>query len=113
MGRDICFIDTERAEMYCTKCFLSWRDVAGLWYEVRSTGLQLLSLAALCSSESSRSAPVSLGLGPRRHLGHREKECGDLMMYRKSEEPHKDPAAAIGQRCASESPAHSDPPALH
>lgn len=55
-----------------------------------------------------RSAPVSLGLRPHSHLGHREKECADLMMYRKSDEPHSVPSAAIGQHSASESPAHSE-----
>ena len=54
------------------------------------------------------SAPLSLGLRPHSHLGHREKECADLMMYRKSDEPHNDPGAAIGRHCASESPAHSE-----
>lgn len=54
------------------------------------------------------SAPVSLGLRPHSHLGHREKECADLMMYRKSEEPHSDPGAAIGRHHSSESPAHSE-----
>ncbi|CAB1417296.1 unnamed protein product [Pleuronectes platessa] len=54
------------------------------------------------------SAPVSLGLGPHSHLGHREKECADLMMHRKSDEPHSDPGAAIGGHCASvKGPAHS------
>ncbi len=51
-----------------------------------------------------RSASVSMGLRPHSHLGHREKECADLMMYRKSDKPHSDPAAAIGRRCVSESP---------
>ncbi|KAI4805838.1 hypothetical protein KUCAC02_010434, partial [Chaenocephalus aceratus] len=53
-----------------------------------------------------RSAPESLGPGPHSHLGHREKECADLMMYRKSEKPHGDPGAAIGRHSSSESPAH-------
>lgn len=47
------------------------------------------------------SAPVSLGLRLHSHLGHREKECADLMMYRKSDKPHSDPGAAIGQHRAS------------
>lgn len=54
------------------------------------------------------SAPVNLGLRPHSHLGHREKECADLMIYRKSDEPHSDPDAAIGRHCSSESPAHSE-----
>lgn len=80
-------------------CWIRWSAAAPLCNV-------LLPLAVLCSTET-RSAPVSLGLRPHGHLGHREKECADLMMYRKSEEPHRDPGAAIGQRCASESPAHS------
>lgn len=51
-----------------------------------------------------RSASVSLGLRPHSHLGHREKECADLMMYRKSDKPHSEPSAAIGRHCTSESP---------
>lgn len=47
------------------------------------------------------SAPVSLGLRPHSHLSHREKECADLMMCRKSAEPHRDPRTAIGRWCDS------------
>lgn len=62
-----------------------------------------------CSSEPdpqraprSAATPVSLLLRPHSHLGHREKECADLMMYRKSVKPHGDPSPAIGRRWASE-----------
>lgn len=75
------------------------------------TGLQLLLCVMCCSpwlccapQREPRSAPVSLGLRPHSHLGHREKECADLMMYRKSDEPHSDPGAAIGRHCSSEKP---------
>lgn len=51
-GQHIFLIDTEGAEIYCIKCFLSWRDVEWQWHGVRSTGLQLLPLAVLCSTES-------------------------------------------------------------
>lgn len=34
-----------------------------------------------------------------------------LMMCRKSDKPHSHPSASIGQHWASESPAHSQPPA--
>lgn len=66
-------------------------------------------LLPLCCApqRETRSAPASWGLGPHSHLGHREKECADLMMYRKSDEPHSDPGAAIGGHRASASPAHS------
>lgn len=80
-------------------------------------GMELDSLVCSCSSvlcaaplgcavlhRETRSAPMSLGLRPHSHLGHREKECADLMMYRKSEEPHRDPRAAIGRHCASGKP---------
>lgn len=88
-------------------------DVAWLWW---LDSLVCSCLSVLCAAplgcavlhREPRSAPVSLGLRPHSHLGHREKECADLMMYRKSEEPHNDPGTAIGQHCASESPAHSE-----
>lgn len=88
--------------MYCMKCFLSWRDVAGLWCGAGCTGVQLLPWALL--RRDPRSAPESLGPGPHSHLGHWDEECADLMMHRKSEEPHSDPGPAIGQLCASEKP---------
>lgn len=82
----------------------------GMWH---GCSTELESLVCSCSSVSCtaplgcavlhrepRSASVSLGLRPHSHLGHREKECADLMMYRKSVEPHSDPSAAIGRHCA-------------
>ncbi|KAK1903441.1 Basal cell adhesion molecule [Dissostichus eleginoides] len=75
-----------------------------------STGVQLLLSVSRsprrCFSTESPAPLLSLGPGPHSHLGHREKECADLMMYRKSEEPHSDPGAAIGRHSSSESPAH-------
>lgn len=92
--------------MYCIKCFLSWRDVAVVWSWIHWSAAAPFGCAVLHREPCS--APVSLGLRPHSHLGHREKECADLMMYRKSDEPHSDPSAAIGRDCASESPAHSE-----
>lgn len=66
-------------------------------------------VAVVCSCSSVlRSAPLAelhreLG-DSHRHLGHREKECTDLMMYRKSEEPHNNPRAAIGRPLCSWKP---------
>lgn len=75
-----------------------------MWSWMHWSAAAPLGCAVLHREPSS--APVSLGLRPHSHLGHREKECADLMMYRKSVEPHSDPSTAIGQHCASESPAH-------
>lgn len=41
-----------------------------------------------------------------------KKECTGLMTRRKSDKPHSHPSASIGQHWASESPAHSQPPAF-
>ncbi|KAK5861029.1 hypothetical protein PBY51_022457 [Eleginops maclovinus] len=57
--------------------------------------------SAVLLNRAPRSYPESLGLGPHSHLGHREKECADLMMYRKSDAPHSDPGAAIGRHSSS------------
>lgn len=54
-----------------------------------------------CSSWLCR-APA----GPTTIWANWEKKCPDLMMRRKSEEPHRDPGPAIGQHTASQSPAH-------
>lgn len=82
----------------------------GMWY---GCGVQLDLLVCSCCPmlcvaplgcavlHRETSAPVSLGLRPRSHLAHREKECADLMMYRKSDEPHRDPRTAIGRQHAS------------
>lgn len=64
----------------------------GMWSQTDSTAAAPLGCAVL--HQEPRSAPVSRGLGPHGHLGHREKECTDLMMYRKSDEPH-----SKSQRC--------------
>lgn len=89
----------------------------GMWH---GCGTQLHLLVCCCSCCCSTlcvaplgcavlhretSPPVSLGLRPCSHLAHREKECADLMMYRKSDEPHRDPKTAIGwQRDSKPSP---------
>lgn len=79
--------------------------MAVVWSWIPWSAAATLGCAVL--HREPRSAPVSLGLRPHSHLGHREKECADLMMYRKSDEPHSVPSAAIGRHSASESPAHS------
>lgn len=94
------FMDAEGAEMYYIRSFLLWRDVVWLWVGGGYAGLQLLPLAVHCSTASTRSATVILGLRPHNRLGHREKECAGLMTHRKSDEPHSKPSPAIGQRCA-------------
>lgn len=66
-------------------------------------------MVLVCSCSSAMFCPSLSSSDSHSHLGHREKECADLMMYRKSEEPHNDPSAAIGRLCACESPAHSEP----
>lgn len=81
---------------------------AGMWMELNSVAAALLGCAVLCREPCS--GAVSLGLKPYNHLGHRGKECTDLMMHRKSAKPHSSPGAAIGQHCASLRPAHQDPP---
>lgn len=80
--------------------------MAVVWSWIHWSAAAPLGCAVL--HREPRSAPVSLGLRPHSHLGHREKECADLMMYRKSDEPHSDPGAAIGRHCVSGSPAHSE-----
>lgn len=93
-------MDAEGAEMYYVKSFLLWRDVVWLWAGGGYAGLQLLPSAVQCSTESTGSATVTLGLGPHNRLGHRGKECTDLMTPRISDKPHNKPSPAIGQRCA-------------
>lgn len=80
--------------------------MAVVWSWIHWSAAAPLGCAVL--HREPRSAPVSLGLRPHSHLGHREKECADLMMHRKSDEPHRDPGVAIGRHWASESPAHSE-----
>lgn len=101
-------MDAEGAEMNSIRSFLLWRDVAWLWVGGGYAGLQLLPLVVQCSTASTRSATVILGLRPHNHLGHREKECAGLMTHRKSDEPHSRPSPAIGQRRAPKSPSHCE-----
>lgn len=90
------------------RCIKLWAIChGGMWY---GCGIELDLLVCSCSStlcaaplgcavlHRETSAPVSLGLRPHSHLSHREKECADLMMYRKSDKPHRDPRTAIGQQ---------------
>lgn len=106
----IFFMDREDAEMYCIKCFLSWRDVAWLCYRAGVAGSQLLLCVAPLGCavlHQETSAPVSLGLRPLSHLGHREKECADLMMYRKSENHTGIPELPL-DGSVTQNPAHSE-----
>lgn len=84
----------------------------GMWH---GCDMELDSLVCSCSSVLCASSPL-LCSAPQRALlclcvsgprapqppGPQGEGMVDLMMYRKSEDPHGDPSAAIGQHCALE-----------
>lgn len=89
------------------KCFLSPRDATRLCRI--SSGLQLLWLAVLSSTERLFLLLRVWALSPTATYTTGKKECTGLMTRRKSDKPHSHPSASIGQHWASESPAHSQP----
>lgn len=91
-------------------CFFSLRDAT--WLCRSSSGLQLLSLAVLSSTERLVLLLPVWALSPTATFTTGKKECTGLMTRRKSDKPHSHPSASIGWHWASESPAHSQPPAF-
>lgn len=107
---NMCRILQKHWVLGSTRCFLSMRDAT--WLCWRSTGLQLLSLAALRSTERLVLLLRVWGLKPHSHQHHREMECSGLMTHRKSDKPHSHPSASSGHHWAPKCPAHSQPQAL-
>lgn len=102
-------VETQKA-LGSLKCFLSPRDAT--WLCRSSSRLQLLSLAVLSSTERLVLLLRVWALSPTATYTTGKKECTGLMTRRKSDKPHSHPSASIGQHWASESPAHSQPPAF-
>lgn len=102
------FLQKHRKGLGSIKCFLSPRDATRLCRI--SSGLQLLWLAVLSSTERLVLLLRVWALSPTATYTTGKKECTGLMTRRKSDKPHSHPSASIGQHWASESPAHSQPP---